>query len=250
MGFIYGETMRKTVSVLLIIFLLIGVCGCMNTNQNKDIDREIRSELMRYAVAQYGGEYEVVFYQTAVDATQSYVLCLRDKDGYIFNVYEHAETGNKIDDYKNCIVDKKMNEHLMKFLEIDEKDTSIASMAVMNISEDVDVLKNMTLEECVDKHTLFSLIFAYHFEGEKGSIISKADVLLDIYNKLCTINTDTIDFNVVVTSGDASEVVNVLNNMRYGYSGCWYSRANVMEYISEANPTLNTLDDLKAIVKE
>ncbi len=222
----------------------------MNTNQYSDVDKEIKSELMQYAVTQYGGVYEEVFYETAVDATQRYVLCLKDSQGRVFNVYEEGKSGERTDNYKNSIVDDKMQKHLSERLNIEIKDASFSVMTVMNINVDVDTLEAMSLQECLERFELYSLIFACHFEGEKGSIYNQAEAILDVYRQLGEIKTETIDFNVVVTSGDASDVMDTLQNMRYRYSGSWYTCENVQEYISKANPQLITIDDIKALVKE
>ena len=222
----------------------------MNKNRYNDIDKAIRSQLMQYATEKYGGEYEEIFYETAADATQNYVLCLRDSKGRVFNVYEHAKTGKQTDDYIDSIIDNKMREYLLGYLDINITNSAIGAMAVMNVDVDIDVLENMSLEECMDRFGLYSLVFVYHIEGEKGSIYDQGEYLVEIYHKLRNLKTDTIDFNVVVTSGDASGVMDTLQNMRYKYSGNWYSCSGVQEYISAANPQLDTHEDLKCLVKE
>lgn len=222
----------------------------MNTNQNNDVDREIKSALMQYAVAQYGGEYEEVYYETAVDATQNYVLCLKDEQGRIFNVYEQGKTGKRTDDYKNCIVDAKMREYLSSYLDLDIQGASISAMAVMNINVDVDKLESMSLSECIEQFGLYSLVFVCHFDEKAGSISDNGEALVKAYQKLRDLETETVDFNVVVTSGGSSNVSGILQNMRYKYSGSWYSCEGVKEYISEANPELDTLEDLNTLVKE
>ena len=88
-------------------------------------------------------------------------------------------------------------------------------MAVMNIDVEVDTLENMSLEECIERFGLYSLVFVYHMEGNKGSISNQGDHLLDIYHKLRALKTNTVDFNVVVSSGDASDVSDILQNMRH-----------------------------------
>ena len=222
----------------------------MNTNQYSDVDKEIKSELMQYAVTQYGGTYEEVFYETAADATQNYVLCLKDEQGRVFNVYEQGKTGKRTDDYKNCIVDAKLCEYLTTYLDINIDGASISSMAIMNINVDVEKLESMTINECIEQFGLYSLVFVCHFDGNAGSISANGEALLNAYQKLCNLNTETVDFNVVVTSGGSSDVTSVLQNMRHKYSGGWYSCAGVKEYISEANPKLDTLEDLNSLVKE
>ena len=222
----------------------------MNTNQYSDVDKKIKSELMQYAVTQYGGAYEEVFYETASDATQNYVLCLKDGQGRIFNVYEQGKTGKRTDDYKNCIVDVKMREYLSSYLDLDIEGASISVMAVMNVNVDVDKVESMSLSECIEQFGLYSLVFVCHFDEKAGTITANGEALVDAYQKLCELDTDTVDFNVVVTSGDSSSVFNILQNMRHKYSGSWYSCEGVKEYISEANPKLDTLEDLNALVKE
>ena len=61
------KKIRAISIILLILITITGVCGCMNTNQYSDVDKEIKSELMQYAVTQYGGVYEEVFYETAAE---------------------------------------------------------------------------------------------------------------------------------------------------------------------------------------
>ncbi|MBQ1187067.1 MAG: hypothetical protein IIX54_05215 [Clostridia bacterium] len=239
----------RAISILIsIIIIVTGVCGCMNTNEYSNVDNDIKTELMEYAVEQYGGTYQEVFYETAADATQNYVLCLKDEKGRIFNVFEDGESGRRTDDYKDCIVDSKMKAYLSNYLGLEE--AAIGVMAIMNIDIDVAELETMSAEECINKFGLYSLIFAYKFEGNKGSIANKGQEVVDIYTKLSGINTSTIDFNVVATSENAPSVDEVFENMRHRYSGSWYSCEGVQEYISTANPQLTTLDDLKSLVKE
>ena len=222
----------------------------MNRNQYSDVDNKIKSELMQYAVTKYGGVYEEVFYETAADATQNYVLCLKDEQGRTFNVYEQGKTGKRIDDYKNCIVDVKMREYLTSYLGLDIEGASISVMAVMNIKVDVNKLESMSLSECVEQFGLYSLVFVCHFDERAGSISTNGEALVNAYQKLCDLDTETVDFNVVVTSGESSDVISILQNMRHKYSGSWYNCEGVNEYISEANPKLDTLEDLNALVKE
>lgn len=222
----------------------------MNTNQYSDVDKEIKSELMQYAVTQYGGIYEELFYETAADATQNYVLCLKDEQGRVFNVYEQGKTGKRTDDYKNCIVDSKITEYLSSYLDLDIQGISISAMAVMNIDVDVDKLESMSLTECIEQFGLYSLVFVCHFDEKNGSISTNGETLVNAYQKLRELDTDTVDFNVVVTSGESSDVTSVLQNMRHMYSGSWYSCESVKEYISEVNPKLDTLEDLDSLVKE
>lgn len=222
----------------------------MNNNKLSRIDQQIKTELMQYAVTRYGREFEEVFYETAIDATQSYVLCLTDMQGRVFNVYEHAETGARTDDYKNSIADHKMRDFLKDYLGLDILGGEIGVMAVMHLPVELEVLEKMSAQECIDQFGLYSLIFVYQFDGEKGSIEKNSEKILEIYQKLQKINADTIDFNVVVTSGDATAVQNTRVNMRYRYSGNWYSYDCVQEYISDANPKLTDVTDIVALVKE
>lgn len=244
------KKIRAISIILLILIIVTGACGCMKINQYSDVDKEIKSELMQYAVTQYSGVYEEVFYETAADATQNYVLCLKDEQGRVFNVYEQGKTGKRTDDYKNCIVDVKMSEYLMSYLGLDIDSASISVIAIMNIDVDVEKVESMTLDECIEQFGLYSLVFVCHFDEKSGSISSNGEALVNAYQKLRELDTDTVDFNVVVTSGESSDVTSVLQNMRHKYSGSWYSCESVKEYISEANPKLDTLEDLNSLVKE
>ena len=222
----------------------------METKQFSEIDNKIRGELMEYATEKYGRTFEEVFYETAVDATHSYTRCLKDSRGRIFNVYQGGESGRRTDDYENCIVDYKVKEYLSELIGEDMGSGSIGVMAVMNITEEIDALENMSAEECIRRFGLYSLIFVYHMEGERGTIAENRNAVLEIYKKLSTLDTSTIDFNVVVTSGDPSRVAGVLENMRLKYSGSWYSYETVAEYISRVNPGLTPVYDVESMVEE
>jgi len=222
----------------------------MNTNHYSEADQTIRSELMQYAVYQYGGVFEEVYYETAADATQNYVLCLKDTQGRIFNVYENAENGIRTDDYKDSIVDAKMRSYLEDALIKDGLCGKIGVMAVMNVDSEINVLEVMSIQECVEQYGLYSLIFVYHIDGEKGSIKENAEKILSLYRKLQKIDTETIDFNVVVTSGEATKVEGVRTNMRHRYSGSWYAYEEVQEYISVVNPVIADVNALAALIEE
>lgn len=242
--------MKKIFLLLMSMFLMVGVSGCMNTNKYSKEDMEIKARLMQYAVDKYGGEYTEIYYQRAVDSTRSHTLCLEDKKGRIFNVYEEFNPEYRYDDYLECIVDDKLKDYLLDSLSDELSKDSIGILSVSYVFDDLQRIEEMSLKECMEEFNLSKLIFVYHFEGEKGSIVENCDTLLKVYQKLRDMNFRNIVFNVVVTSGDSSEVNSVLQNMRYEYTGSWYSCENVQEYISKSNPNLQTSEDLKCLVKE
>ena len=108
--------MKKICLCILILNLIVVMGGCTSIDLHGGADAGVKSELMQYVMKKYGGEYDEIFYETAADATQSYVLCLKDKGGYIFNVYEHAGTGKITDDYKDSVVDDKLHDYLLEYL--------------------------------------------------------------------------------------------------------------------------------------
>lgn len=222
----------------------------MNNNRYSKVDNEIRAELMQYAVEKYGCKFEEVFYETAADATQNYVLCLRDEKGRVFNVYEDGKTGDRTDDYKNSIVNQKVYDYLKNYLSAECAAGEIAVKAIMNIAAEVDELEKMTAQECVDRFGLYSLVFVYHIDGAKGSIEANSVQIIEAYHKLRKFTGSSIDFNVVVTSGDAKNVKNVRMNMLHRYSRSWYVYEEVQEYIACGNPKLTDTESVLALIKE
>lgn len=241
---------KKIFLLLMSMFLMVGVSGCMNTNKYSKEDMEIKARLMQYAEEKYGGSYQEVSYRTAADYTRSYDLCLKDSKGRIFNVSEDASSGFQHDDYLESIVDDKMRKYLLEYLDGMLNEYSISAMTSMDIFIDKESLEEMTINECIDKFGLESLVFVCQFDETKGRIKDRGEDLVKIYQKLREIGSKVINYNVVVTAGDDSEVKNIFKNMRDLYTGCWYTCKNVKEYIADAINPINTVEDLNLLVKE
>ena len=228
-----------------LMFMIISSSGCIYENNTENKER-----LMAYAVEKYGGDYTEMYYQRAVDRTRSYDLCLKDSKGRLFNVSEDAGSGFQYDDYLESIIDYKMRNYLIEYLGEMVNDFNISAMTSMNVFTDLETLEQMTIEKCIEEFGLSSLIFVCHFDESKGNIEEKSEELVEIYKKLCGIDTNVINFNVVVTTGDNSEVKQVLENMRGLYTCCWYNFKGVQEFISDALTPINSVEDLLSLVKE
>ena len=235
-----------TISFLILIYL--------NSNgssyANYQSEQKIKERLMEYAEEKYGGDFTEMSYRRAVDKTRSYDLCLKDSQGRIFNVSEDASSGFHYDDYLECIVDHKMHDYLLEHLDGMSNDFNISIMSSMNVFTDKVTLEKMTIDECIKEFGLSSLIFVCHFDESNGNIAERGKELVDIYRKLCDIGAEVINFNVIVTSGEDSEVKNILTNMRDLYTGCWYTCKNVKEYVSDAFVSIDSVEDLLNLVKE
>lgn len=239
--------MKKRIAAILVIAIILsGVCGCMDQTDM----RQLEQELLAYAKETYGGSFTVRDSHEAADNTQTDMVTLEDEAGLLFNVYRQPSDGMIYDDYAEVIVDQKIAAHLRAHPLFAETGAELGVMCVMLFDYDVQMLREMSLEECLSQYELVNLITVVRFRGGRGTIKAHADALADFSQQLRQLGSANIKYQVVVNDKEDAQLDQVLANMRACYDGSWYVFDSICETVNQFDPDFHDGSDIIPLIKE
>lgn len=221
--------MRKTVLFFLIIFLVIGVYGCMK-NQNVEAKME---DLENYASNKYGREFTIINFQAAKDETYTNILTLSDGE-YIFNIYQSGD--NKAsDDYPQSVVNQKMINYLKD--DINYEYDIFANFMFTNGNEmSLEYVEESIASTILSDYSLLKIVIIIRVDS---GISEHSDSLYNIYKEAMNLNPKYIDFEVIQTDDMSIDLKDMLNNLPAYYENEWNKYPEIEEYlcISDTNIT-------------
>ena len=236
--------MKKILLVFMVIFLMIGVCGCMDTKNNKSNRKESDEEyvilMQDYIQNKYSINVEVVesiLPKNGINtALKENILVVKDENGVIANVRARLGTPyNYFDDYVNSSVAFE----IQKCIEISIS-TQKSYSKIYAVCDSGDIVEFSVKD-------ITSLTFVSMVEGNPTD--KTIEELYEIYTQIQTKGYSNTYFIVGFTDGN-KEFEKVVENYKvYGkskmedYSGEVYSKL----YITDNNVSF---DEFKNSVKE
>lgn len=237
--------MKKVLSVLLIFIFLIGMCSCANSKQ--ETENKINS-MQAFAENKYNKEFEYEYFVEALDETYTNILSLSDGE-VVFNVYKDEPEDVFYDDYNVATLNRKFIEYIKSKNNLVNSGIEIYShiMLVGRESYTYEYITDNTIDEIIKENEFMKIILivkATDIETNKQSIF-------ELYNSVCNLSPEYIDFQIIEVSGTNENLEKMLNNLPGHYSNDWDKYKEIESYVSINEKDIPTKEILfKNIVKK
>lgn len=226
---------------LALVLLTAGIVaiigsGCM---MNENFDREILN-IKETVELRYDEECEVAYYCVPKDEMSDYVVTLTAKNGMLFNAYKTYGDDVVSDDYLKAIINEKLTDYLVSASGVRDD----MSVCVLGIVADGSILttdfaRNYAVSE--DESVFVKLIAVIVVNDD---IVNHRDVLFEMYNKIVSLNSKVIEFEVISVEEPSEQVALIFDNPLGYYSNNWENFAEISDYIDIRSKEISSADEL------
>ncbi len=232
---------KKALCLFLVTLLAIGVCGCMNHE-----DQNAKMSNMKEIIEQrYNEKFTIEYFQPAKDKLGTDILTLSTEKGIIFNAYKTINNSFISDDYSEAILNSKLKEYIVSVANIPEK----LNIYLLGIVKDgsklnADYARNYVVSTiCNDFGKLIAII------SLEGEITEYKSELFKIYSEMLKFNPDLIEFEVIYTKKPSDELSKSLNNPLGYYNNNWENFNCIESYLDIREKNIRSMEDLVKGVK-
>lgn len=239
---------KNILMILLIILISAGGFGCMKGNNNVSSE-EIKMNMLQYAEDKYDEHFDVVDFNLAIrglDSNYHDVLVLKNDSSVKFNVYSNTNTNECFDDYGMSVSDKKIYDYIKESSGLDF--TLMADLLAEDLAEDqilpADV-NSLSALEIMDNYEIGTVIVVVRVDDIEDNI----EELYQLYQMIVSLNSDSIDFEVVSSNGNDEKLDKVFNNIRLDYENDWSQYSSINKFISATDQDL-TMEQFEMLIEE
>ena len=232
---------------LIIVFVLIssimvGVCGCIENQDNEKIMEDMKS----YAESKYNAEFTISYFQPALDPSYLNVLTLSDGN-LLFNVFYRESVDSMYDDYPQALMDKKVAAYLKKqSAYLTEIDFCVDVLLTGDCEVNYAYVVGTDADELLHSNTLLKVILVL---ATPDDIASNKEKWFDVYNMLLTFEPKHIDFQIIQVDTIGSELEKMFANFLYLYDSEWEKFREIRAYLSVTDKEIYSPDNLVEGVK-
>ena len=218
---------KKVLSILLVITLFTGVCGCMRQNNKEINELDYKNEMLDYAQNKHSKYFEIVetiftkkWFNTGMINN---VLVVKDSEGITFNITaSHANPYTFYDDYHEAVYADKIS----RDINTSELSNYADSKIYVMLHENYDF-------STLDESDIKSITFIANVKEKPNDVILAE--LYQVYNQISQKRISNIFFIIGFTDNSPVFKKAVENYKVYGeaewddYSATVYAYINVFE---------------------
>jgi len=227
-------SMKKTkisISVLMII-LLLGMSGCVNSESSNQED--LTTDLLSYAENKYNQKFEIVEFiegKKLGDGSITHVLVLKpfENEKMIFHVKKYiGDETEYLDNYIQETIATKLTEEFDEIIgklpgEVDFKAHLFLKKSIGNTT--YNQIEEKSIGEIIQEFGVKKLLVLLSINDKGDYLESNSDVIYDIYNKTVSFNSDLLTMDICFNDGSLDFKKVVSNPIIYygkkwdGYNG-------------------------------
>lgn len=230
--------LKKILSILLVITLFTGVCGCMNSEQ---ISNEKIAVMQSYAENKYNTSFSFEYFQKAHDISYTNILTLSDGE-VVFNVYQEDASNSFSDDYNCAILNNKFNEYIKRETSFSTSGIEIYSHIMLEGSDSYDYayVTDKTMDEIVAENEFVKIILI----AKVTEINSNKQQIFDLYQFICNLEPEILDFQVIEIKDNNEKLSKMLDNLSGYYTSDWEAYKEITSYIGIKDSSITSKDSL------
>lgn len=228
---------KKFASILIAITLLIGVCGCMNQNDDIKYEYDYKSEMLSYVENKYSRDFSVTNFTEAKDETYTNILSLSDGE-VVFNVYQQGDD-EITDDYPQSVLNKKIEDVIKENSGLNYE-IYVNGLFVHAPDMTLEYVRDNSLYDVINDYALLKIILIVNVDD----ISAHSDDLFNLYKTAINLEPKYIDFEVLQVDNVSSDLEEMLNNLPGYYDNSWDKYPEIEKHLSVTETNINSLEEL------